>query len=157
MRAFVPSVKGLIYRPVSLAAFRRTFHAAARAQAQAQAPAEDLVITAAASRRFGDVRAAHAKRFGDESAGRLALRVRVDSGGCSGFKYTIELDPSGPTPDDAVFQKDGATVLVDRSSMPMIAGATLNWTESMARQAFAIINNPNSDSGCSCGASFSPK
>jgi iron-sulfur cluster assembly accessory protein len=112
------------------------------------------VVTAAAARRLGEVKKTLAAKPGVE---RLALRVRVDSGGCSGFKYTFDLDLNGPQSDDAVFERDGATVLVDRASLPMVDGATLNWSEEMMRQAFSIINNPNSDAGCSCGASFTPK
>ena len=127
---------------------------------QLTAPSEpscdtDLVVTVAAARRLGEVRKTLASS--NPNADRLALRVRVDSGGCSGFKYNFELDFNGPQSDDAVFRRDGATVLVDNASLPLVAGATLNWSEEMMRQAFSIINNPQSDAGCSCGASFTPK
>lgn len=114
----------------------------------------DLVVTAAAARRLGEVKKALSAKPGVE---RLALRVKVDSGGCSGFKYIFDLDFNGPQDEDVVFKRDDATVLVDKASLPMVAGATLNWSEEMMRQAFSIINNPNSDAGCSCGASFTPK
>ena len=115
----------------------------------------DLVITAAAANRLVEVKKSLAAS--NQQVERLALRVRVDSGGCSGFKYLFELDFAGPQSDDVVFQRGEATVLVDGASLPMICGATLNWSEEMMRQAFSIINNPNSDAGCSCGASFTPK
>jgi iron-sulfur cluster assembly accessory protein len=116
--------------------------------------AQELIITAAAARRLSEVKAASVS---NPAVDRLALRVRVDSGGCSGFKYAFELDFSGPSDDDVVFEKGDARVVVDRASLPLISGATLNWSQDMMRQAFAIINNPQSDSGCSCGASFTPK
>lgn len=146
----------------------RSFRSCCRAQGaslstqvpQPTAPPEppsdiDLVVTAAAARRLGEVRKTLSSS--NPNADRLALRVRVDSGGCSGFKYNFELDFNGPQSDDAVFRRDGATVLVDNASLPLVAGATLNWSEEMMRQAFSIINNPQSDAGCSCGASFTPK
>jgi len=88
------------------------------------------------------------------------LRVRVDGGGCSGFKTSFELTAPG-TPgeaDDVLFDRgSGAVVVVDAVSLGLIRGSTLNWEEDMMRAAFAIVNNPNSEASCGCGASFSAK
>ena len=60
-------------------------------------------------------------------------------------------------PDDVVIERDGARVLVDGVSLEYIRGATVDYHQELIRSAFRIIGNPQSDQGCSCGASFSIK
>ncbi|XP_037073600.1 iron-sulfur cluster assembly 2 homolog, mitochondrial-like isoform X2 [Pollicipes pollicipes] len=87
------------------------------------------------------------------------LRLAVDGGGCSGFQYVFSLAEAGaaPQPDDAVLERDGARVLVDHVSLGYIRGATIDYHEELIRSAFRIVDNPQSEQGCSCGASFSIK
>ena len=86
------------------------------------------------------------------------LRVAVDSGGCSGFQYVFQLDEKKPdVSEDVIFSRDGAQVVVDKVSLNMVKGSTVDFVEEMIRSSFAIINNPNSASGCSCGTSFAAK
>ena len=88
----------------------------------------------------------------------VALRVSVDSGGCSGFQYNFKLESdASPRDDDIVVEKDGMRVLIDSVSAPMLDGATVDYEQELMRSAFVIGTNPNSDTGCSCGVSFSPK
>ena len=94
------------------------------------------------------------------SACEAMLRVRVDGGGCSGFKTSFELiAPGAPSElDDVLFDRGGgAVVVVDAVSLGLIRGSTLHWDEEMMRSSFAIVNNPNSEASCGCGASFSAK
>jgi len=82
----------------------------------------------------------------------------VDGGGCSGFQYVFSLEKSAtPREDDVLVQRDGASVLVDAVSLGYIRGATLDYHEELIRSAFRLIDNPQSEQGCSCGASFSIK
>jgi len=83
----------------------------------------------------------------------LALRVAVKSGGCSGFSYDMYFD--GDIASDDITQMFGAVrVVVDPASAPMLEGASLDFKDGLNEQGFAIIN-PNAQSSCGCGKSFS--
>ena len=60
-------------------------------------------------------------------------------------------------PGDKVFDVHGAKVVVDDISFEFVKGATLDYVEEMVKSSFAITENPNADSGCGCGSSFSAK
>jgi len=81
-----------------------------------------------------------------------ALRVAVEGGGCSGFQYDIRLDAPGD--DDLVLEGRGQRVVVDRVSLPYLAGAVIDFTEELIGARFTI-DNPNASSSCGCGTSFS--
>jgi iron-sulfur cluster insertion protein len=86
---------------------------------------------------------------------KLVLRVTVLGGGCSGFKYQMEFDDT-THPDDIRFEKNGAAVVTDPMSLPMLAGSEIDFVSDMMSAAFKI-RNPNAASGCGCGKSFSAK
>lgn len=55
------------------------------------------------------------------------------------------------------FSKDGQTVVIDDVSMQYLKGSTIDFTDQMISSHFEVVNNPNSESGCGCGTSFTPK
>jgi iron-sulfur cluster assembly protein len=81
------------------------------------------------------------------------LRVSVQPGGCSGFKYSLLIEDQ-PADDDAVVAQDGFNVLVDPFSMQYLSGVTIDYVTSMQGSGFTF-KNPNSTGGCGCGSSFS--
>ena len=83
----------------------------------------------------------------------LKLRVSVDGGGCSGFQYAFAFDEK-VNDDDTVIKKNGATMLVDVTSMQYLNGAEVDYLEGLEGARF-IVNNPNAESTCGCGSSFS--
>jgi len=87
----------------------------------------------------------------------LVLRVMVESGGCSGFQYVFKMEQPQLEEDDKVFERDGAKVVVDASSFELIKGATIDFEQELIRSAFAVVNNPQSETACGCGSSFAVK
>ena len=87
----------------------------------------------------------------------LRLRISVEGGGCSGFQYKFEMDAEELEEDDMIFQRDGCEVVVDESSFDLIRGSTIDYEQELIRSAFAVVNNPQSESACGCGSSFALK
>lgn len=100
-----------------------------------------------------DVAAAKVKSL-LEQEGRddLRLRVSVQPGGCSGLIYQLYFDER-LLEGDAVREFDGVELVVDRMSAPYLAGASIDFADSIERQGFTI-NNPNAKNTCACGESF---
>ncbi|MEO0392480.1 MAG: iron-sulfur cluster insertion protein ErpA [Pseudomonadota bacterium] len=84
---------------------------------------------------------------------KLMMRVSVTGGGCSGFQYIFDFDEQ-INADDHVFDKAEVAVLVDDTSLDLLDGAELNFKEDLVGSYFEV-NNPNAESACGCGTSFS--
>jgi iron-sulfur cluster insertion protein len=89
----------------------------------------------------------------EEGNPNLKLRIYVAGGGCSGFEYKFAFDEA-VNEDDTVIEKDAISLLVDAMSMQYLAGASIDFQESLEGARF-VINNPNATSTCGCGSSFS--
>ena len=112
-----------------------------------QQPAVDIVITPAA--------ATEVKRFMEAeqvSAAQGGLRVSVQPGGCSGFKYGLVIEDQNAE-DDFVLENDGFRIFVDPFSAQYISGVTIDYVSSMQGSGFTF-KNPNATGGCGCGSSF---
>jgi len=89
----------------------------------------------------------------EEANDELKLRVFVTGGGCSGFSYGFTFDEI-VAEDDATVEVDGVMALVDPMSYQYLVGAEVDYEEGLGGSRF-VINNPNADTTCGCGASFS--
>lgn len=85
--------------------------------------------------------------------GESCLRVFVQGGGCSGFQYGFALIDQ-PDPEDLIETQHGVLMVVDPMSLSMIQGATLDYEEALLESRF-VLKNPNAQSTCGCGNSFS--
>ena len=90
-----------------------------------------------------------------EQEGRddLRLRIGVQPGGCSGLIYQLYFDER-TLDGDLVEDFGGVEVVVDRMSAPYLGGATIDFADTIEKQGFTI-DNPNAQSSCACGDSFS--
>ena len=86
----------------------------------------------------------------DPSVG--GLRVSVQPGGCSGFKYGLLIEDQ-PAEDDFVLAQGDYRVFVDPFSAQYLSGVTIDYVSSMQGSGFTF-KNPNSTGGCGCGSSF---
>ncbi|MDR1388081.1 MAG: iron-sulfur cluster assembly accessory protein [Propionibacteriaceae bacterium] len=109
---------------------------------------QSVVLTDAAAAKVAALLAAEAKE--GES---LALRVAVHPGGCAGLRYELYFDDESQADDVETFFGD-VKVVVDRMSAPYLAGATIDFADTIQRQGFTI-DNPNATNSCACGDSFS--
>ncbi|MXO70508.1 iron-sulfur cluster insertion protein ErpA [Alteraurantiacibacter buctensis] len=107
--------------------------------------AHALTLTPAAAQRVRLI----AQRQGKANP---VLRLAVDGGGCSGFQYKFDL-ADGPDAEDLVSETDGVLLVVDPVSLDLVAGAQVDYVESLGGAAFRV-DNPQAASGCGCGSSF---
>jgi len=97
--------------------------------------------------------AARIKEIVGGDAGKSALRVAVNGGGCSGFQYEFQL-AEAPAADDLVIERDGAVAVIDVTSQAFLAGAEIDFVDDLIGQSFKV-KNPNATMSCGCGTSFS--
>ena len=90
----------------------------------------------------------------EENNPNLKLRVFVQGGGCSGMQYGFTLDEE-QAEDDWDLDINGVHVLVDSMSGGYLQGAVIDYKEDNYGSAFSI-SNPNAQTTCGCGSSFSP-
>ena len=88
-----------------------------------------------------------------EGEEKLALRVAVRPGGCSGFAYEMFFD-TDISSDDVASEFDGVKVVVDPASAQLLSGAELDYKDGLEKSGFEITN-PNAQKTCGCGQSFS--
>ncbi len=84
-----------------------------------------------------------------KSGAKKYFRITVQGGGCSGFKYNFSFD-SKLEKNDVLFDQ----TIIDKSSLDIIAGSTVDFKKEMIGESF-VIDNPKASSSCGCGLSFS--
>jgi iron-sulfur cluster assembly protein len=85
---------------------------------------------------------------------KVALRVRVVGGGCSGYQTKLDLDEKWDEKTDNLHDIDGIKIAIDKRSALYLDGATIDYHEDLNKRGF-IVNNPLAVSKCGCGSSFS--
>lgn len=107
--------------------------------------AAQVHVTPAAAAKVGEL-------VREEGNPALKLRVYISGGGCSGFQYGFAFEEQQEE-DDLVVERDGVTVVVDPLSLQYLAGAEIDYAESLSGAQF-LIRNPNAKTTCGCGSSF---
>jgi len=107
---------------------------------------EALRLTAAAAKRINKVVA-------DEKNPALMVRLEVLGGGCSGYQYKFGFDSHFDAAEDVVISRDGARLVVDKTSLDLLKGSAIDFGENLMEAGFKVVN-PNATSSCGCGTSF---
>ena len=114
---------------------------------------EQIQVTDAAAKKVHQL-------ISEEGNEQLKLRVYIVGGGCSGFQYGFAFDEK-QNDDDLLVQKIiighdkiSVGIIIDAMSMLYLTGAEVDYVESLQGSHF-VVNNPNAQTTCGCGASFS--
>jgi iron-sulfur cluster insertion protein len=105
-----------------------------------------VTLTASAARRVATLR-------DREDAPGAFLRLAVSGGGCSGFQYGFSFDDARAD-GDVAFERDGVILVIDNISLDLVKGAEIDFVEDMMGSSFQV-RNPNAETSCGCGNSFS--
>jgi iron-sulfur cluster insertion protein len=90
----------------------------------------------------------------EENNPNLMLRTFVQGGGCSGFSYGFTFDEIKNEDDFEFPLGTEYKVVIDAMSMQYLQGAEIDYKEDITGSQF-VIKNPNAQSTCGCGSSFS--
>ena len=104
-------------------------------------------ITSAAMYKIKDI-------ISEENNPKIKLRTFIQGGGCSGMSYGFTLDEE-QNEDDFEIPIISTSVLIDAMSMQYVSGATIDYKDDLSGSQF-VIKNPNAQTTCGCGSSFSP-
>jgi iron-sulfur cluster assembly accessory protein len=86
----------------------------------------------------------------------VALRLKVESGGCGGFSYNFDVVPETETAkSDTTFEQGGQKVVVDDVSLSFLKDCEIDYHEEMVKSSFRVVKNAMADTSCGCGTSFS--
>jgi iron-sulfur cluster insertion protein len=105
-----------------------------------------LLFTDAAARKVSEL-------IAGEGNPKLMLRVFVQGGGCSGMQYGFEFDEEIQDGDTCV-ENQGVKLLIDPMSFQYLGGAEIDFRDGLDGAQF-VIRNPNAQTTCGCGSSFS--
>lgn len=106
-----------------------------------------IVVTESAARQI--------KRLLDQEGktDSHALRMKVVGGGCSGLQYQLAFDDQVRDGDTEI-ESGGVRVRVDEKSALYLVGTSLDYVDTLMESGFKI-ENPNANTTCGCGQSFS--
>lgn len=114
----------------------------------------EALIETEAQLVFTDQAASKVKKLIEEEANpELMLRVYVTGGGCSGFQYGFSFEENESDGDTRIINDD-VVMLVDPMSLQYLIGAEVDYKDDLEGSRF-VINNPNAQTTCGCGSSFS--
>ncbi len=90
------------------------------------------------------------------------LRIYIVGGGCSGFQYGFKLD-ANVNADDIIIEQsiDSKTeptlkIIIDALSFQYLVGSEIDYVVNLQGARY-VVRNPNAETTCGCGSSFSLK
>ena len=81
------------------------------------------------------------------------VRVGVNTGGCSGYSYSMVIE-EGQRESDVIVEFGNIKVCLDENSAEMLSHTVIHYEESNMSAGFKFSNQKAANT-CGCGASFS--
>jgi iron-sulfur cluster assembly protein len=82
-----------------------------------------------------------------------AVRVAVKGGGCAGMSYTLNICEEYDE-EDLLIKIEHVNVYVDPHSALLLTNTIIDFVQTGLIEGF-VFNNPNANTTCGCGMSFS--
>jgi iron-sulfur cluster assembly accessory protein len=101
-------------------------------------------LTESAARHVAEI-------IGEQNPEQKGLRIFIETGGCSGMSYAMEIAPRKP--GDEEFSTNGVKLFVEDRGMVYLAGSVIDYKDGLTGAGFRITN-PNAKQTCGCGKSF---
>jgi len=97
--------------------------------------------------------AAHhiAEIIGQPNPEDKGLRIYIETGGCSGMSYAMEISSRKPGDDEFIYH--GVKLFVEDRGLVYLAGSVIDYKDGLTGAGFRITN-PNAKHTCGCGKSF---
>jgi iron-sulfur cluster assembly accessory protein len=92
-----------------------------------------------------------AEIIGQPNTEGKGLRIYVETGGCSGMSYAMEI--AARKPGDEEFSAFGVKLFVEERGLVYLAGSVIDYKDGLSGAGFRITN-PNAKQTCGCGKSF---
>lgn len=106
-----------------------------------------ITITESAQKQLTEI-------LSGETDANMQVRMYVAGGGCSGMQYGFEIT-NEKGDDDLEIPIGERNILVDFISMQYLENAVVDYKEDLQGSRFSI-SNPQAQTTCGCGSSFSP-
>jgi iron-sulfur cluster assembly accessory protein len=101
-------------------------------------------LTESAARHVAEI-------IGEPNPENKGLRIYIETGGCSGMSYAMEISPRKP--GDEEFSTNGTKLFVEDRGLVYLAGSIIDYKDGLTGAGFRITN-PNAKQTCGCGKSF---
>lgn len=82
----------------------------------------------------------------------FGLRFGVTGGGCSGYKYVLELEEAPIEGDEVIQVTDDVSVFLNAEHREKLKNSTIDWIDNLMETGFRIAN-PQAKNACGCGES----
>lgn len=80
------------------------------------------------------------------------LRFGYTGGGCSGYKYVLELEEEPVEGDEVIEAAPGVRVFLNAEHKEKLQNSVIDWIDTLMEQGFRI-QNPQAKNACGCGES----
>lgn len=98
--------------------------------------------------------AEHVRKMLQQRPQAQGLRLGIRKSGCSGFAYVVDYADE-ITEQDELFESAGVKVVIERESLPYLAGTQVDFVRANALNSGFEFHNPNVRNSCGCGESVS--